>query len=180
MSLTNIRKEINLIDDNMKKLFDDRLKCALEVAKVKLQENDDIYKPAREIEICERFLDEADYLVFIKKVMQISRKFQYTTFVDNDAIHQDFEEYISKHCGDVFSLGGALELNLRADSKSVNGLNINDILSVVADTKLEILKLEADGTTGKVYIKLAVPNDDTAKKEAKILAYMLYKETIRD
>jgi len=44
--------------------------------------------------------------------------------------------------------------------------------------KLEILKLDADGTTNRVSIKLNVPNEDEAKKEAKILAYMLYKETI--
>ena len=180
MSLSNIRKEINLIDDNMKKLFDERLNCSLEVAKVKLQEKDDIYKPAREIEICERFSGEESYLVFIKKVMQISRKFQYTTFIDNNAIHEDFEEYISKNCNDVFGIGGILELNLMADSKSMEGLNVHDILSIVADTKLEILKLDADGTTNRVSIKLNIPNEDEAKKEAKILAYMLYKETIQN
>ena len=67
-----------------------------------------------------------------------------------------------------------------ADSKSMEGLNVHDILSIVADTKLEILKLDADGTTNRVSIKLNIPNEDEAKKEAKILAYMLYKETIQN
>ena len=180
MSLTNIRKEINLIDDDMKKLFDNRLKCSFEVAKVKMQENDEVYKPAREIEIYERFSGEESYLVFVKKIMQISRKFQYKTFIDNGAMHEDFEKYISDYYGDVFEKGGILEMSLKADSHSANGLNIHDILSVVADTNLKIIKIDVDGATDEISIKLDVPDADEAKKEAKLIAYMLYKETIQN
>lgn len=179
MGLTEIRKEINLIDDNMKKSFDNRLNCSLEVAKVKMQDNDDIYKPAREIEICERFSGEESYLLFIKKVMQISRKFQYKTFIDNNKIHEDFEKYMNEHYSSVFSKGGILDINLEADPNSLEGLNTHDILSVIADTKLSILKLDMDGTSNRLKVSLDVPDDEEAKKEAKILTYMLYKETIR-
>ena len=179
MGLTEIRKEINLIDDNMKKSFDNRLNCSLEVAKVKMQDNDDIYKPAREIEICERFSGEESYLLFIKKVMQISRKFQYKTFIDNNKIHEDFEKYMNEHYRSVFSKGGILDINLEADPNSLEGLNTNDILSVIADTKLSILKLDVDGISNRLKVSLDVPDDEEAKKEAKILTYMLYKETIR-
>ena len=48
MSLEDIRKEINEIDDKMRTLFDARMECATEVAKVKLETGDSIYKPERE------------------------------------------------------------------------------------------------------------------------------------
>lgn len=179
MGLTNIRKQINTIDDSMKKLFDDRLNCSLEVAKVKMCDNDDIYKPAREVEICERYMGEESYLIFIKKIMQISRKFQYRTFLENDVLYEDFEDYASKHYSDVFSGGGKMDIYLKADSESKNGLNVNDILSVISDTKLKISKLSVDGATDEVYICLDVPDDEKSKKEARILACMLFKETIK-
>ncbi len=178
MSLIDVRKEINLIDDSMKKLFDERLNCSYEVAKVKMQEHDEIYKPAREIEICERFAGEDNYIVFIKKVMQISRKFQYKTFIDNDMMHDDFVKYASDNYGKVFSEGGTLKIHLNSDSKSEKGLNICDILSVVADTKLQIIRLEADGIANRINIELNVDNSEECKKEALMLAYMLFKETI--
>ena len=74
MSLEDIRKEINEIDDKMRTLFDARMECATEVAKVKLETGDSIYKPEREKEMYERFIDNPDYISFLKKVVQLSRR----------------------------------------------------------------------------------------------------------
>ncbi len=178
MSLINVRKEINTIDDRMKKLFDDRMKCSHEVAIVKIKEKDDVYKPAREVEICERFAGEEDYITFIKKVMQISRKFQYKIIMDEGVIHKDFFDYIALKHGDVFEKGGILKLDLQGATEAKTGLNISDILSVIADTKLQILKLCVDGTSNKITAEFEVSDKDEARKEALILTYMLYKETI--
>lgn len=42
MDLKLIRKEINRIDDDMKKLFDARLDCSAQVASVKMKEHGEV------------------------------------------------------------------------------------------------------------------------------------------
>ena len=72
MSLTEVRKEINRIDDSMKSLFDERMLCSNEVAKVKIQTKDKVFKPLREKEICERFSDDEEYLSFYYLQLKIA------------------------------------------------------------------------------------------------------------
>lgn len=179
MDLEDIRKNINVIDDSMKKLFDERKKCSERVAEVKMAEYDDVYKPQREREICERFSIDEDrgYPSFVKKIMQISRKYQYSLFIDSGIIDEGFNEWLGDKRS-VMEYGGILDLKIKADSTSENGLNVNDILSIVTDTELNIYRLEVDGQTGEIKIGFEVADTDNAKKEAYVLAYLLYKETL--
>ena len=176
MSLSEVRGKINVVDDKMKQLFDERMDCSNQVADVKMAENDKVFKPLREKEISERFADNEEYLLFIKKVMQISRKRQYKIFKDNNINNQMFLSHMGG-MSEVFEKGGTLELKLQADKSSVEGLNAKDILSIIADTSLEIQTLTVD-EKGVVYVFLQVDDNDRAKNEAYVLAYMLYEETI--
>lgn len=176
MNLSEVRGKINVVDDKMKKLFDERMDCSNQVAAVKMAENDKVFKPLREKEISERFADNEEYLLFIKKVMQISRKRQYKIFKDNNINNQMFLSHMGA-MSEVFEKGGILELKLQADKSSVEGLNAKDILSIIADTSLEIQTLTVD-EKGVVYVFLQVDDNDRAKSEAYVLAYMLYEETI--
>lgn len=179
MDLKDIRMDINRIDDSMKELFDERLKCSENVAMVKMAKGDEVFKPDREREICERFSasGENDYLVFVKKIMQISRRYQYRMFVNAGIVDADFDKWLGNGKA-VFENGGIFDITVKADSDSVKALNVNDILSVVADSGLEIKELETDGESNKVHISLAVDNTDKSKRDAYVLAYLLYKETI--
>lgn len=179
MDLKSIRMDINRIDDSMKKLFDERLKCSENVARVKMAEGDEVFKPDRERQICERFSEtgENDYLVFVKKIMQISRRYQYRRFADAGISDGSFDKWLGES-RTVLDGGGILDMTVKADSDSAKGLNVNDILSVVADTGLIIKSLEADGEGNRVHISLAVDNTDKSKRDAYVLAYLLYKETI--
>lgn len=175
MSLSEVRKEINSIDDSMKKLFNQRMECSNQVAAVKLAESDKVFKPLREKEICERFADDEEYLVFIKKVMQISRKRQYGIFCERKVPNR-----VSDKLEEAKSLivdKGLLELNLRGDENAEKGLDVKDIISIIADTSLSINSLNVDDA-GNVKVSLKVMKDDRSKKEALTLAYMLYEETI--
>ncbi|MCM1273418.1 MAG: chorismate mutase [Clostridium sp.] len=175
MDLDKVRSDINKIDDELKKNFSDRLTCSARVAQIKLENNDAIYKPTREKQICESFAEDRKYLTFIKKIMQISRIFQYGLFYENGAIAGDFYDSLDEQSKGALEQGGLLSLKLVADYESASGLNAHDILSVIADSSLKIKKLCAseDG----VEVCLEVDDDEGTRREALILAYMLYAET---
>ena len=175
MSLNEVRQEINKIDDGMKKLFDNRMNCSNQVAAVKMAEGDKVFKPLREKEIVERFSNDREYIAFIKKVMQISRKRQYGLFLDTFSEASCWESINEDKCH--ISKMGELELKLKADKTSTKGLNVNDILSVISDSALEIKKLTVS-ENGLIDVVINVYDDDRAIREALVLAYMLSEETI--
>lgn len=173
MDLTEVRNDINILDRKMKALFDERLTCSNRVAEVKMANNDDVFKPLREKEMCDDHLDNKEYLAFIKKIVAISRKYQYKIFEQNKLM-EDFKNNSSN--SEVFLKGGILELKLKVDGTSTNGLNVNDIISIIGDTSLEIAELNF--SKDAFIAKLNVKDINEDKYEALILAYMLDKETI--
>lgn len=176
MNLDEVRKKINVIDGSMKELFDNRMNCSTNVAEVKMATEDDVFKPAREKEICQRFSDANWYLPFVKKVMQISRKYQYSLFVDNNIFKEKYVKGLTEDNRLVLEKGGLLHLSLKPDSNFENGLPVKDIMSVIADSKLEMKNIHYDGNV--VDVTLDVSDDEEAKNEALILTYMLYMETL--
>ena len=174
MGLSKIREKINKIDDEMKSLFKERMDCSNEVAAVKIADQDKVFKPLREKEIVERFSADEEYVAFVKKVMQISRKRQYGIFLDQQ-IASSCDEELAK-CRSSIIEQGVLRLKVKADKTATAGLNVNDILSVIGDTSLDInsLTVSEDG-----YIDITINvNNDKARQEALVLAYMLSEETI--
>lgn len=173
MDLNDVRNSINSIDADMKKLFDKRFQCTNQVAEIKINEQDKVFKPLREKEISERYADDEEYVSFIKKVMQISRKRQYGIFLDevpsvSDSLSLVREKILEKR---------ELELCLQSDKTKESGLNANDILSVISDTSLAIKTLSVDDT-GVVKATLLIDGSDKSIREALILAYMLDEETL--
>ncbi len=174
MELNEVRQLINNIDEDMNKLFYKRMQCSSSVAEVKLANNDEIFKPLREKEICERYADDKNYLTFIKKVMQISRKHQYGMFIEKENIDEEFERFVADN--KAFLEGGSLLFELKYDSRGEEGLGVHDILSIIADTSLEIESLFVTGEQVKVTFK--VEDNKNSKYEAMVLGYMLYMETM--
>ncbi|MCR5542879.1 MAG: chorismate mutase [Eubacterium sp.] len=83
MELSEIRKEIDEVDGEIRKLFERRMVLADKVATVKAQTEDVIYKPEREDEIIHNLTENVDdsikmeYTALIKRIMELSRKYQY-------------------------------------------------------------------------------------------------------
>ena len=173
MRLDDIRKEINEIDDKMKTLFDARMECTTEVAKTKIETGDSIYKPIREKEMYERFMNNPDYVSFLKKVVQISRRNQYKLFLDNNKNDNLFDKFKSEELKD-----GKLNLMLKPDEKSERGLCIKDILSVISTSKLNVECIEVNNKKNNVLVTFDVPKDDISQKEAYLIKYMLESETL--
>lgn len=176
MNLDEVRVKINVIDGSMKELFDARMECSFDVAKVKMETSDEVFKPDREKAICEKFADDKSYQTFVKKIMQISRKYQYGIFADNDILKDKFTAKLTDDNKKVLTDGGELVLKLSSDETFSKGLPVKDIISFIADTKLDIISLSCKD--GNVDVVLDVPADEISRKEALLLTYMLYMETL--
>ena len=77
----------------------------------------------------------------------------------------------------VFQDGGRLSLSLFADRMSDKGLGLNEILQIISDTNLVIEELHV--SEYKVNVTFKVESDEASRREALVLSYMLYMETIK-
>ncbi len=134
MTLDEIRKEINQIDDKMKNLLLERMECSRKVAYAKKESGDTtVYRPDREKEILERLGKDVDpaakkeYLAVVKKIMRASRMLQYDLlYEDNedilkqeDSITIEFTtEDISAVFSAVFDRGFTVERFLKKDTSA--------------------------------------------------------------
>lgn len=82
MSLKEIRKEIDQIDNELVNLFVKRMNCSRKVAEAKMKNNTPILNQAREQEILDKVENNAkefgkEARVFFSSLMEISRSYQY-------------------------------------------------------------------------------------------------------
>jgi chorismate mutase len=83
MTLEEARKDIDIIDQELKDLFLKRMAVAKSIAEIKAVTGDEIYKPDREALIIDKMTSDVDesiktlYIDFIKKILEISRNYQY-------------------------------------------------------------------------------------------------------
>lgn len=81
--LTEARKKINEIDEQMSKLFEQRMKVSKEVAEYKIKHLLPIYDEKREQEVINKnsqYIEDNEikeyYIDFLTEVMNISKKYQ--------------------------------------------------------------------------------------------------------
>ena len=91
-SLENARLEINRIDVDMARLFEERMKCAETIAKYKKDNGLPVFDPEREAELIERnsqlIQDESlreDYVKFLSGVMAVSKGYQKRVIVGENS-----------------------------------------------------------------------------------------------
>lgn len=83
LTLAEVRTEIDRVDSEIKRLFEERMMLADNIARVKAETADAIFKPDREVAIIERLTNGVEpsilkeYTALIKRIMEISRKYQY-------------------------------------------------------------------------------------------------------
>lgn len=83
MTLDDVRVNIDRVDKQIKELFQERMELADQVAQVKAETGDNIFKPDREVAIISRLTEDVEpgikreYIALIKRIMEISRKYQY-------------------------------------------------------------------------------------------------------
>ncbi len=97
MTLAEVRENIDKVDKQIKTLFQERMLLADNVARVKAETEDDIYKPDREEAIISKLTSDVDdsirmeYTALIKRIMEVSRKYQYGRTLElRDCLDIDF------------------------------------------------------------------------------------------
>ena len=98
MDLKEVRVEIDKVDNEIKRLFEKRMILADNVARVKAETVDCIFKLETEVETINKLTKdiephiEKEYTAFIKKIMEVSRKYQYgKTLTMTDPLKIDFK-----------------------------------------------------------------------------------------
>lgn len=83
MNLKEVRENIDKIDSDMARLFEERMKCIEEVVRFKIENNLEIFDEKREkivIDKNKRLLKNKEYekyyIEFIKDMMKISKDYQ--------------------------------------------------------------------------------------------------------
>ena len=91
MTLNEVRAQIDAIDPKIKELFLERMDASYHVAKVKFEAGEtNIFRADREQEIIARLTDDVvperkeEYTAIVRKVMEVSRKYQYGLMYDWD------------------------------------------------------------------------------------------------
>lgn len=83
MELSEVRQKIDQVDEEIRRLFLERMKLADQVACIKAETDDVIYKPDREEAIIQHHTEGVserlvkEYTALIKRIMEVSRKYQY-------------------------------------------------------------------------------------------------------
>lgn len=83
MELADVRKNIDRVDGEIRRLFIERMSLADQVACIKAETEDVIYKPDREEAIIKKQTEGMEnklvreYTALIKRMMEVSRKYQY-------------------------------------------------------------------------------------------------------
>lgn len=94
MTLNEVRREIDEIDQSIKELFLRRIGVSEKVAEIKYKSKDKILKPKREVQVIEQLTEnmeeglKLEYASFLKKVMEVSRTHQYRKMLE---LGQDFK-----------------------------------------------------------------------------------------
>lgn len=99
MTLEEVRRNIDKVDSEIKKLFAQRMELADNVARVKAETGDEIFKPDREEAIISNLTQDVgehirkEYIALIKRIMEISRKYQYGRTLElRDCFDVDYVE----------------------------------------------------------------------------------------
>lgn len=83
MDLTEVRKNIDRVDRQIRELFVQRMELANQVVEIKARNGDEIYKPEREQVVIQKQTEGMEsrwvkpYTALLKKIMGVSREYQY-------------------------------------------------------------------------------------------------------
>ena len=175
MELSEIRANIDKVDKELQDAFIRRMELSDSIADLKIENGDVIYKPEREAEIIEKLSKDVDgsikaeYIAFVRKIIGTSRMYQYKKYMDVKC-NGDIEEFkkLVKVSNDV-----TIEHNHNIITiyfkRNNNTLSIEDVLSVISDYGIDVIRVEECYTVtlvGSLY-----------QKNVQTLCYQLMNET---
>ena len=184
MNISDIRKEIDSIDEEIRTLLMKRLDCSEKVANVKMQsavsegkQSDiTIFRADREEEILKRLGEEvpeerrAGYLAVVKKIMETSRMYQYGIIFDSiENLFPPLAENINIKPSDT-----RVRVSLTRENKP-NAMS--SILSMIGDYGFNMDRIELiSQDTEKVTFELLIIGNLNDIKMQKLM-FQLSKES---
>lgn len=152
MTLDELRKEIDDVDKNIKALFIKRMEIIEQIAEIKAENNDDIFKPERETEIlksCTRGLDSTlkePYTALVRKLITLSREHQYKALVKSGHLSEvSISGYQPKH--------NRLEVSFNCDDTCGS---LTYVLSIISDYGVNIKNLTLNNVSENGHVDYRV------------------------
>ena len=137
MTIEELRKEIDVVDKNIKELFIKRMQIIEQIADIKAENNDDIFKPERETQIlksCSKGMDssiKSSYTALVRKLITLSREHQYKELVKTGHLSEvSIAGYQPKH--------NRLEVSFNCDDTCGS---LTYVLSIISDYGVNIKNL---------------------------------------
>lgn len=167
MTLEEIRKEIDSTDRAIKELFLKRMELSQKVAQTKMATADTIWKPERERQLISGLTADVPeelrtgYASFLKKLMEISRKYQYgLTLAATDCYHipcstEPVEIHRACYAGLPCSYGESAAKWLFGDKEIFNRATFDEVFQAVAEGAADVgvvpLENSTAGSINEVY-----------------------------
>ncbi len=173
MTLEEIRKDIDKTDNEIKRLFTDRMRLSEEVVKVKAKNGGDIYKPEREAELIERLSKDVsddikdEYVSFIKHILVLSRKYQYGRITELSDTGMTEARSLAES---ILPGHDRIRIMLGSKEKKADPLKV---LSVIAVYGEKVSSVSYDEKKGTLEIELTA---DILRRDTMILLFHLSKE----
>lgn len=175
MTLEEIRKEIDKIDQQIKELFLQRMEVAKHVAEVKYASGDEIYKADREAQIISRLTSDVaselkmEYTAFIRKIMEVARKYEYGLIYSwNPEVASELIKNATE------SQSGYVKIRMTRPNQ-VNSMSV--ILSMIGDYGFHMKHITLlEEQKEEVRFELVICGD-IMNEEMKKLIYQLSKES---
>lgn len=144
MTLEEVRGNIDRVDSEIKKLFQERMELADNVARVKAETGDDIFKPDRELAIIDKLTKDVgkdikkEYIALIKRIMEISRKYQYGRTLElRDCLGVEYET-MEKKVSSVAMIKPELYIcNMISKDKVITVDSFDEVGSLIEQDKAE-------------------------------------------
>ena len=143
MKLEDIRKDIDRIDGQLVPLLDERMKCSLEVAKIKMAEGLPVYHPGREKQILDRVESTGgQYGSYIRNIYQsimtVSRALQNDTMFKDSGFADRLRAVPSSMNYDRVVCQGAEGSFSHAAARKMFGINTPEFKTSFEDVFKEI------------------------------------------
>ena len=173
MTLEEIRTNIDEIDNDIKRLFAERMKLSEEVVLLKAETGNEIYKPEREKQIIEKLSKDTEsgiydeYRSFVKHILLLSRKYQYRRMTEL----KDPYKAVPENSGEVdIEKHNRIKISLGSKDKKCNP---SKALQIISEYGIEMSEINYTEETGVLIVEL---NANILDKKTVTLLYQLSKE----
>ena len=174
MTLEEIRCDIDKKDNELKRLFVERMELSEKVVRFKAETGNAIYKPDREEEVIERLTEgvsediREEYRSFVKHILLLSRKYQYRRMSD---IKGAYKAELEDGTEGISAGHNRVKILIGSNEKKCDPVKA---LTIISEYGIGISEMSFSEEEGILSLELKA---DLMQKELLILLYQLSEES---